>query len=449
MNLALDLAARHPHDFTIQYPPRREFFKDLYRGPADVGAAASLPALLLYVHVPFCAARCYYCNFAVDLRPHAELHARYVDGLLRQLDALGELLPATCEVPGIDIGGGTPTLLAADQLRRLLAALAPWRARSRRARPLSIETTPAIAATCPDRLAALRDGGVERVSLGLQSTDAAFLRLMNRDAQRDSEALALDNLRAAGFPRVSVDLIFGLPGQTAEHWRRDLERIAATGVDTITTYDCLYRGKGRALTKFQRHLPAPADYGALYDLAYDLLTARGYHAAYGSLNFSRHPGETGTSAYFEARLLDGLPYLGLGNYASSLLGEQWFFAPHGVDAWLAAIARGEPFPVGDSYRLPLAERAAKYLLLSLSFGVLDGRRCRAALGVDLTELAGPALREGESRGWLIGQVGDRWHVAPGAFRHLHALRALFYPPEALRWLAAHARAGLPLAPPAA
>lgn len=443
---ALELAARHPHDFTIQYPPRREFFKDLYRGPADLAVAGHFDKLLLYVHVPFCAAKCHYCNFAVDLRPHAALHTRYVDGLLRQLDALGDLVRDDCEIAGIDIGGGTPTLLATSELQRLLAAISPWRARSRHPWPLSIETTPAIAASCPDRLAALHAGGVQRVSLGVQSTDESFLRLVNRGAQRDAETRALVNLRAAGFARISVDLIFGLPGQTDEQWRRDLERVADAGPDAITTYDCLYRGKGRALTRRQNTLPGPDRYGELYDLAYALLLGRGYHARYGSLNFSRRADETGTSAYFEGRLLDGLPYLGLGNYASSLLGDQWLFAPHGVDAWLAALGRGELFPVGDAYRLPLAERAAKYLLLSLSFGLLDGRRCRAALGVDLEQIAGPALREAEARGWLIRQVGDLWTIAPGSFRELHRLRALFYTPEALRWLGAHARSALPILP---
>lgn len=442
LNTALELASQHPHDFTIQYPPRREYFKDSFQGPPNLELAREQQELLLYIHVPFCAARCYYCNFAVDVRPHEHLHTRYVNGLIRQLEVLPELI-GDVPIGGIDIGGGTPTLLKSRELRRLLAAIQPWRSRSTRLRPLSIETTPAIAAKHPERLEVLHRGSVQRVSMGLQSTDETFLRMVNRSSQLAAEVRAVQNLKAVGFDRLSVDLIFGLPGQTAEHWQRDLERVLVLEVDTITTYDCLYRGKGRALTRRQTHLPSPGLYGELYDQAYEFLTGHGFHAPYGSVNYSRRPDETGTSAYFEGRLLDGLPYLGLGNYASSLLDDQWFFAPHAVDTWLAKLDHGELFPVGDCYHLPLAERAAKYLLLGLSFGVVDARRFQRALGAPLEDVVGPALQLAETRGWLV-RLGDQWRIPPGGFRHMPKLRAIFYTPEALNWLKAQERTSLKL-----
>ena len=435
----LSLAERHPHDFTVQYPPRREYVVDHFRAPGEVprllGDLARAPRLLLYVHVPFCEARCSYCNFAVDTRPTPVRQARYVRALVKALGRLGEHVRPDVEVPGIDIGGGTPTLLEAPLLRELLSALHPWAAKATSPWPLSIETTPAVAASSPEVLNVLVEGGVQRVSVGVQSTQGKVLEAVRRQAQVDQGDRALSNLRRAGFRRVNADLIFGLPGQLPEHFAADVARVADAGVDSVTTYDCLYRGKGRALTRAASHLPTPGEYSRLYDAAWEALAARGFHAPYGSLNFSRHPGETGTSPYFEGRLLDGLPYVGVGNYASTLCGGRWGFAPYAADAWVEQVEAGTFLPLQDLYALPLSEQVAKQVLLSLSFGRLDPARFLRAHGVALEQACGPALARAQEEGWLVEQAGE-WRLSPGRFDVLPRLRALFYPAEAIRWLEA-------------
>jgi len=426
------LAQSHPLDFTLQYPPRREYFQDCFAAPVDAATGGDASQMLLYCHVPFCKAKCYYCNFAVDVRPDSALHRRYVDGLIRELQAADALL-ATTQIPGIDIGGGTPTILPTPELVRLIEALGPFKARSRAAVPISIETTPVIAANDMEKLQALAHAGVSRISMGLQSTNAETLRSVNRQDQEAVGMKALENLLAAGFKRVSVDLIFALPGQTREHWMLDLQRVVAMRPDAITTYDCLYRGKGRALTKRTGDKPTPEVYGELYDLAYETLTAAGYHAAYGSVNFSLRKGETGTSAYFEGRLLDGLPYLGLGNYASSMYQDAWWFAPHGVNDWLRRLDADEHFPVGNSYRLPIEEMAAKYLLLSLNFGFIDRVRFLYSFGRELRDSYGRELDYAQRRGWLR-RDGNRYYVKDGQFRNMPMIRSLFYSERAINWL---------------
>lgn len=429
----LAMATRHPLDFTIQYPPRREYFQENFRATRTLAPLQELGEVLLYVHVPFCEAKCFYCNFAVDVRRDSELHAKYVTGIETELARLADLIPSHATIPGIDIGGGTPTLLPAHDLARLVGALAPWRARCTRARPLSIETTPRIAACEPEKIAILADGGVERVSVGLQSTNDDHLKNVNRSAQRELGELALRNLRASKMARVNVDLIFALPGQTRAHWLDDLARVTDAGVDSITTYDCLYRGKGRALTRRTPSLPTQDVYRELYDTAYEFLTSRGYHAPYGSVNYSQHAGETGTSAYYEGRLFDALPYIGVGNYASSMLGSQWWFAPYGVNEWLRAVDAGERLPVGVCYDLPLREQLAKQILLMLNFGRIDDGRVRAAFGASLMDILPDkiAFALGES---LLIEVPGGWSVAPGGFGRLPELRALFYSDDAMAWL---------------
>src|SRR6185369_15845124 len=114
----LAFVEEHPDNFTIQYPPRREYFMQHFRrSPAPpVGEwLADVDKLLLYLHVPFCEAKCYYCNFAVDVSGDERIHTEYVDALLRELDSQAGWLTEKC-VLGVDIGGGTPTRLPATQL---------------------------------------------------------------------------------------------------------------------------------------------------------------------------------------------------------------------------------------------------------------------------------------------------------------------------------------------
>lgn len=256
-----EMATEHYSDFTLQYPPRREYFKERFRSHPPEPFARSKRLLLkedwpdavqpggvyqktqlLYVHVPFCEHKCSYCNFAVDTRRNQELHQGYVDRVVNGLTCLDQCL-ATQEggtiMHGIDIGGGTPTAIEASELERLLIALRPVRDRCSHPMPLSIETTPAIATSHPERIRVLREGGVNRVSMGLQSTDGAVLEEMRRGREVGTASKAVAALHREGFERISVDIIFGLPGQTMEHWKEDLRRVLELEVDVVTAYDCL------------------------------------------------------------------------------------------------------------------------------------------------------------------------------------------------------------------
>lgn len=425
------LARERPHDFTIQYPPSRRYFQQRFPRPLDPAVVQGLDEVAVYFHVPFCAHRCFYCNFAVDLRRRPETHERYVNALIAQSQRAREQVQGAA-VLGLDVGGGTPTLLDTELLHRVLLEVGRWRSGLARRGPaeLSIETTPHIAATEPEKLAMLVQSGVRRISVGLQSTSDDVLARVNRRRQQAVARRALGNLRDAGFERISVDLVFGLPDQTVAHLLDDLALVVELGVDAITTYDCLYRGEGRVLPTLTETRPTPATYGRMYDAAHGFLTAHGLHAPYGSLNFSRHPGESGVSDYFEARLLEGRPMLGLGNYASSLIGDRWWFAPHGADDYAHAIEQGEAWPTSDAYALPVPERMAKHVLFSLSFGRVLHERFEVLFGRSFPHVFREVLAHAEARGWL--RVGaSETTIARGAFAALPQIRSLFYTPGAL------------------
>ncbi|HAA57780.1 MAG TPA: hypothetical protein DCE42_23640 [Myxococcales bacterium] len=428
------LASQAPWEFTIQYPPRPAYFREHFSGVVSLREKVKRARFLLYIHVPFCERKCFYCNFAVDVRDRAEVYTRYVDHLLRQLDALEEEVDAQVDIGGIDIGGGTPTRLPLVELERLLVAVAPWKRRSDHAFPLSIETTPRIASEEPEKLGLLVERGVDRISMGIQSTNEETLEEVNRRTGLVMIERAAKNLRLAGAKRINADLIFALPGQSMEDWKLDLHRVIEMGFDSITTYDCLYRGVGRVMNRHSPDIPEPSVYQEMYDVGYALLTAHGYHARYGSVNFSRYPDETGTSAYFEGRLLDGEPYLGIGNYATSLFDWTWSFAPYRVRDWERAIDGGDVFPVGDGYVLPEDEVAAKYILLSLNFGVIDSRRFARIFGVPLEERYDDELSFALEQGWLVSESKGVYTLSEGHFGHMPHLRSLFYSLSALQWM---------------
>jgi oxygen-independent coproporphyrinogen-3 oxidase len=172
-------------------------------------------ALFLYLHVPFCEMRCGFCNLFTLTRPKDGLADAYLAALRRQAvrvrDALGDARFAR-----VAVGGGTPTFLDTAQLAELFDIAKHTLGADLHAVPVSVETSPATAE--PDKLALLRDRGVKRVSMGVQSFLEAEVAAAGRPQKTSEVQAALGRLRAAGFPMLNLDLIYGLPGQTVTSW---------------------------------------------------------------------------------------------------------------------------------------------------------------------------------------------------------------------------------------
>jgi oxygen-independent coproporphyrinogen-3 oxidase len=195
-----------------------------------------------YVHIPFCAHHCNYCDFAIAVG-RDDQRDRYIDALERELAGLGTPQP----VETLFLGGGTPTHLTALQLERLLSAVRRWL-------PLvaghefSVEANPGTLDAA--KVAVLADHGVNRVSLGAQSFQPELLTVLERDHQPADVARAVDVIRRR-IDQVSLDLIFGVPGQTLADWQNDLTRALELEPNHISTYGLTFE-KGTPLWK-QRH----------------------------------------------------------------------------------------------------------------------------------------------------------------------------------------------------
>ena len=314
----------------------------------------------LYIHIPFCKSRCIYCGFYSTTR--MELRQRYVDALCREMS----LRPATADT--IYIGGGTPSQLTTAQLRQLFAHIARNypAAAPHGAEEVTIEMNPDD--VTPAYAAALSELPVNRVSMGAQTFDDRRLRFLHRrhSASQVHEAVRL--LRQAGVGNVSIDLMYGFPGETLDDWQRDIDAALALGVEHISAY-CLMVEEGTVLYEQMRNEKSGMRNGdegtrsgdergssgderassggegardadelerLMYETLIDRLTAAGYEH-YEISNFAR----PGYRSRHNQSYWHDVPYIGLGAAAHSYDGACRSWNVSNLQQYIDAIERGE------------------------------------------------------------------------------------------------------------
>jgi oxygen-independent coproporphyrinogen-3 oxidase len=254
----------------------------------------------LYVHLPFCAQRCGYCDFVTVVGRSAQ-HRAYVDALLGELALEQQLLAPELET--IFLGGGTPTFTQLDELARLLDALPP-------AVELTVEANPETVTGEVART--LRRAGVTRVSLGAQTFRAELLRVLDRVAGPDDVRRAVHHLRDAGFDNISLDLIYGIPGQTAADLAADLDEALALEPEHLSCYE-LEAKPGTRFThawgdELRRQADALEDY---FERVVATLTGAGYRW-YETANFCREDPARDLRSRHNLAYWLGRDYLGIG-----------------------------------------------------------------------------------------------------------------------------------------
>jgi oxygen-independent coproporphyrinogen-3 oxidase len=238
----------------------------------DVWAGEGTRALFCYVHVPFCEMRCGFCNLFTRANPPAEQVSAYLAQLAVQAGRVRDALPGGARFARVAIGGGTPTYLTAPELERLFDVVDGFTGGARV--PLGVETSPATATT--DRLAVLTARGVTRVSIGVQSFLDDEAHRAGRPQRRAEVDSALAAIRAAAVRTLNLDLIYGIPGQTAATWEYSL----ATALSWRPEELYLYPLYVRPLTGLGRRGIDDGDWDAqrlaLYRQAVEVLTGAGY-----------------------------------------------------------------------------------------------------------------------------------------------------------------------------
>src|SRR4051812_8822969 len=345
------------------------------RRRARAAAEADCPvsgARHLYVHLPFCAHRCGYCDF-VTVVGRTPQHAAYVDALLGELELERDHLAPELET--VFLGGGTPTFTESSSLERLLGALPP-------AGEVTVEANPE---TVTQELArSLRRLGVNRVSLGVQSFRPHLLSVLERVAQPDTVRRAFYHLRDAGFDNISLDLIYGVPGQSATDLEADLDDALELGPEHLSCYELEAKPGTRFTHAHGAELERQADaMESYFELVIEQLTSAGYRW-YETANFCRtadHADGRDLRSRHNLAYWLGRDYLGLGIGAVSTTdGRRWRNTPR-LPAYVAALASGRrperelealSADVRQRERVMLGLRLDEPLVVDGVRGVLDG-----------------------------------------------------------------------------
>lgn len=331
-----------------------------------------------YVHVPFCIHRCGYCDFTV-IAGRDDLIAVYLDCLEREIEAT---LAESQAVTTLFIGGGTPNYLPPDALERLLKLLGKW---------LPLEHGGEYSMECnperftEDRMDVMAAAGVNRVSLGVQSFHAERLRTLERGHSPETVADVMEGLRARGFQNVSLDLIYGVPGQTLEEWGDDLKAAIDLSPQHVSTYGLTFEKGTSFWTRREKSLMSQVDEELereMYAAAMNDLADAGYQ----QYELSNHalPG-------FECRhnqvYWNAEPYYGFGPGAAAFLNGERAMRYRSVTNWIKHVRAGKS-PIADREVLSPELRAREAVMLGLrKTAGIDEKSFHARHGHSVMDLA--------------------------------------------------------------
>jgi oxygen-independent coproporphyrinogen-3 oxidase len=352
-------------------------------------------ALGLYLHIPFCSAICNYCNFNRGLFD-ADLKRRYVDALEAEIRRSGDGRPADT----IYFGGGTPSLLEAAEVGRLVAAcrrafdVAPHAEVTLEANPESVTR---------DALAAFRDAGVNRVSFGVQSFQDEELRRLSRLHTADRAKTAFMEARAAGFDNVSLDLMMWLPQQTVEAWQSNVRELIALGPEHASLYILELYPNAPLRDEMARGGWSQApdeDAAAMYLWSFEALEREGY-GQYEISNVARH----GRASRHNLKYWQDGAWLGFGCGAHSTdAGARWRNVSGTAD-YVQRVDAGAS-PVAERQTLTRDEQLEEALFMGLRLTEgIDVTAVGARYGADVLGRFGEGLRPFIERGVLRLEAG--------------------------------------------
>ena len=368
-------------------------------------AAAAAPpgtGTSLYVHVPFCVVKCGYCDFNSYVEDDLAVHDVFLDALAAELRREWRSGPPV----SVFVGGGTPSLLDPVRFERLFALLGQHVPLAECAE-VTMEANPE--SLTAEKAAIARAHGVGRFSVGVQTFHAHHLRFLDRAHSAERAEAAVAALRAAGATNVSVDLMFGIPGETLAEWQADLERALALQPDHLSCYNLTFEPGTRLHRDLQQGRVAPNDEEtdrAMFLHTRERLAAAGFDA-YEVSNFA---GRGGPCRHNDHYWLQG-DYVGVGPGAASHRAGVRATNLKPVEAWARAVLAETPAS-GSAETLHPVQRASEAIWLGLrrTDGV-DLDHVSARLGLDVVARFAPIVARHRERGWLEGD-GARVRLTP-------------------------------------
>ena len=360
----------------------------------------------IYIHVPFCRSKCQYCDFYSLTEKSDRLMDGYLDAVCDHIREAGPQTPGY-QVDTVYFGGGTPSFFGADGMAAILTTLrrnfdvAPDAEITFEANPDSVS---------PRLLRKLRSEGFNRVSLGVQCDDDEILQKIGRPHTYEQAVSAVEKIRKAGFKNLSLDLIYGLPGQSLESWQATLQNVLSLKPEHISCYG-LKVEEGTPLWACRDYVNLPDDdlQADMYLAAVEILRGKGYRQ-YEISNFCRR----GKESRHNLKYWSGGEYLGFGPDASSDFAGKRFKIIRDLQGYIEGIHGGGQV-LEEIQDVAPRERAGEYLMMRLrtANGISAGEYEKKYL-LPFAEIE-KALEQCRQRGHALRGEGDRWHLTAEGF----------------------------------
>jgi len=355
----------------------------------------------VYIHIPFCTNKCYYCDFNSFVTQNQQLVWDYLYALEQEIIFTMKQTPPDA-IQTIFVGGGTPTFLSAEQMQYFLNTVRQHIPNQTDDIEFTMEANPGT--TDPEKLIVMRQGGVNRLSYGVQAFDDELLRKIGRIHDSIQVFRSLHDARQAGFTNISIDLIFGLPGQTVELFKKTLEQAFELGLQHFSAYSLKVEENTLFHVLYEKNqliLPAEEEEVAMYELVRKEMKAQGYRQ-YEISNFSRDGYESRhNKTYWKNEV-----YYGIGAGAHGYVERKRHVNAGPVQQYMqlvkqSGLPRIEEFAVSDR------EAMEEFMIMGLrlmegiskaEFSKRYGKRIEDVFGEQITDL--------EKLG-LLERMGDR------------------------------------------
>jgi len=360
----------------------------------------------IYIHVPFCRSKCTYCDFYSLTSKDDRLMDDYLDAVCAHIKESGALAPGY-QVDTVYFGGGTPSFFGADGMATILTAIR---------RSFDVYQDAEITFECnPDSVSSrllrkLRSEGFNRVSLGVQSNDDKMLKKLGRPHDYAQVLNAVKKIRRAGYKNLSVDLMYGLPGQTLESWEATLQKVLELAPEHMSCYGLkLEAGTPLYETQEYENIPDDDTQADMYLAAVEILRRKGYRQ-YEISNFAKR----GLESRHNLKYWTGGEYLGFGPDASSDFAGKRFKIIRDVHGYIDGIFQGN-MVLEDVQEIPLRERAGEYLMTRLrtTYGI-SGPEYEKLFLLPFAALE-TYLENLRQHGQALRAEGGRWRLTAEGF----------------------------------
>lgn len=387
--------------------------------------------LNVYVHIPFCRQRCTFCHFAKEVKPGQSRVDAYLHALVGEMRLAATQLGGRRRARSVYFGGGTPSTLTPAEMRMLFAALHDTFVIDGTTE-FTFELHPQIvwdADVARDKLAAMREAGVNRIAFGVQSLEDNVLRILNRghDGQQVFDLLRL--LGEEDMTNVSVDLMYGLPDESLASWSQTVTRLLDAGVSKFNIFPLFFKITDPISRLYERHperFPDARQRLAAHAHAEALLRAKGFHRG-PVLYYSRaeHHSRQQESK-FDA--IDDVNLLGLGVSAFGYLGSTQYYNQCDIDGYIAAVDAGK-MPVWRGATLDAEELARRAVMFGLRSAGIDRQAFQSCFG-QLPEDRFPILHKLSDRR-LLECAGGVWRTTAIGAYCVDSISSLFASAEVL------------------